>query len=190
MQQLKGVKAEDLSKFVTAYENLVANGVISTAGGAGVIEANAAMYENIINPFGAVDPTSVAFSDCTEAHPYYAYVRFAFENGLMAPASETAFGADDPATLGDLAVACYVLLGGGQNAEEAVAYLAQFGIVPAVAADTALTHEDLVACTLNFGAALGVPVTADMLPSFEDAAAPATRAETAMMIVSFYQLLQ
>jgi len=190
MQQLKGVKAEDLSKFVTAYENLVANGVISTAGGAGVVEANAAMYESVINPFGAVDPTSVAFSDCTEEHPYYDYVRFAFENGLMAPASETAFGADDPATLGDLAVACYVLLGGGQNAEEAVAYLAQYGIVPAVAADTALNHEALVAYTLNFGAALGVPVTADMLPAFEDAAAPATRAETALMIGSLYQLLQ
>lgn len=190
MQQLKGVKAEDLSRFVTAYENLVANGVISTAGGAGVIESNAALYENIINPFGAVDPTSVAFSDCTEEHPCYEYVRFAFENGLMAPVDETTFGADEAATLGDVAVAYYVLLGGGQNAEEAVAYLAQFGIIPAEAADTPLTREALVAATLNFGAALGAPVTADMLPSFEDAAAPATRAETTMMIVSFYQMLQ
>lgn len=190
MKQLKSIKAEDLSKFVTAYANLVQNGMISTAGGASAIEANAALYESIINPFGAVDPTTVEFTDCTAEHPYYDYVRFAFENGLMLPAGDTTFGADEPATLGDFAMACYVLLGGGQNAEEAVAYLAQYGIVPAEAASTALTREQLVAYTLNFGAALGVPVTADMLPAFEDAAAPATRAEAAMMLVSFYQMLQ
>lgn len=190
MKQLKSVKAEELSKYVTAYENLIANGVISTAGGAGAIEANAALYESIINPFNAVDPTSVEFTDCTAEHPWYDYVRFAFENGLMLPTGETTFGADEPATLGDFSMACYILLGGGQNPEEAVAYLAQFGIVPTAAVDTALTHEELVAYTLNFGAALGMPVTADMLPAFEDAAAPATRAEAAMMIVSFYQLIQ
>ena len=189
MQQLKSVKAEDLSKFVTAYENLVANGVISTAGGASVIEANAALYENIINPFNAVDPTSVAFEDCTEAHPYYTQVRFAFENGLMLPAGETTFGADAPATLADFSVACYVLLGGGQNPDEAVAYLAQFGIIPPAEAAAPLTHEELVSYTINFGAALGAPVTPEMLPAFEDAAAPATRAEVALMIVSFYELI-
>lgn len=190
MQQLKSVKAEDLSKYVAAYANLVQNGVISTAGGASAIEANAALYESIINPFGAVDPTTVEFTDCTAEHPYYDYVRFAFENGLMLPVGDTTFGADESATLGDFAMACYVLLGGGQNPEEAVAYLAQYGIVPAEAASTALTHEQLVAYTVNFATALGVPVTADLLPAFEDAAAPATRAETAMMLVSFYQMLQ
>ena len=40
-------------------------GVISTAGGAGAIETNAALYEGVINPFNAVDPTSVEFTDCT-----------------------------------------------------------------------------------------------------------------------------
>lgn len=189
MQQLKGVKAENLANYVAPYTNLIANGVISTAGGAGAIETNAALYEGIINPFNAVDPTSVDFTDCTAEHPCYDYVRFAFENGLMLPTGETTFGADDPATLGDFAMACYILLGGGQNPDEAVAYLAQFGIVPAVDAATPITHEDLVACTLNFGMALGAPVTADMLPAFEDAAAPATRAETAMMIVEFYMLI-
>ena len=189
MKQLKSIKAEDLSKFVTAYEKLAANGVISTAGGAGVIEANAALYENIINPFGAVDPTGVVFEDCTEAHPYYTQVRFAFENGLMLPAGETTFGADDPATLGDFAAACYVLLGGVLNAEEAVPYLAQFGIIPPAGVSAAFTREELVQYTVNFGAALGVTVAPEMLPAFEDAAAPATRAETAMMIVSFYQMI-
>ena len=125
----------------------------------------------------------------THTHPYYTQVRFAFENGLMQPAGETTFGADDPATLGDFAAACYVLLGGVLNAEEAVPYLAQFGIIPPAGASAALTREELVQYTVNFGAALGVTVAPVMLPAFEDAAAPATRAETAMMIVSFYQMI-
>lgn len=190
MQQLKGIKAEDLSKFVDAYANLVQNGVISTAGGAGAIEANAALYENVINPFGAVDPTKVEFTDCTAEHPAYEYVRFAFENGLMLPAGDTTFGADAPGTLGDFSMACYILLGGGQNPDEAVAYLAQFGIVPGAPAATPLTRDVLTAYMLNFGTALGMPVTAEMLPAFEDATAAATRADVALMLVSFYQLIQ
>lgn len=189
MQQLKSIKAEDVAAYAAVYANLVQNGVYSTAGGAAAIEANAALYESVINPFNAVDPTSVEFTDCTAEHAYYDYVRFAFENGLMLPTGDTTFGADDPANLGDFAMACYILLGGGQNPAEAVAYLAQFGVVPAVDAATPITHADLVACTLNFGAALGVPVTADMLPAFEDADAPASRAETAMMLVEFYMMI-
>ena len=189
MRQLKGIKAEDVAQYAAIYANLVANGVYSTSGGAGAIEANAALYANIINPFGAVDPTSVEFTDCTAEHPFYDYVRFAFENGLMAAAGETTFGADEQGTLGDFSAACYVLLGGGLNADEAIGYLAQYGIVPVMPADTALTHEDLVALTLNFGAGLGIPVTADMLPAFEDMAAPATRAEVAYMLVEFYMLI-
>ncbi|MBQ2953892.1 MAG: insulinase family protein [Clostridia bacterium] len=189
MRQLKSIKAEDVAAYAAVYANMVANGVYSTAGGAAAIEANAALYESVINPFNAVDPTSVEFTDCTSEHPCYDYVRFAFENGLMLPTGDTTFGAEDQATLGDFAMAAYVLLGGGQNPAEAVAYLAQFGIVPAADAATPITREELIACTLNFGAALGLPVTADMLPTFEDLAAPATRAEAAYMIVSFYMLI-
>lgn len=189
MKQLKSLKAEDLSQYVAVYEKLVANGARSTAGGAGAIEANAALYEAVINPFNAVDPSSIEFTDCTSEHPYYDYVRFAFENGLMLAADDSAFGAEDAGTLGDFAMACYVLLGGGQSPEEAVAYLAQFGIVPAADVNTALTHEDLVGYTVSFATALGLPLTAEMLPAFEDAAAPATRAETAMMLVTFYQMI-
>jgi len=189
MKQLKSIKAEDLSKFVAAYENLVKNGVYSTAGGAGAIEANAALYESIINPFGAVDPTSVEFTDCTAEHPYHDYVRFAFENGLMLPTGETTFGADETATLGDFAAACYVLLGGTPNQDEAIAYLAQYGIVPMSPAATPLTHELLTTYTVYFGAALGMQVDAAVLPVFGEAEAPATRAETATMLVSFYMML-
>jgi hypothetical protein len=189
MRQLKSIKAEDVAAYADIYASIMANGVRSTAGGAGAIEANAALYENVINPFGAVDPTSVEFTDCTADHPLYDYVRFAFENGLMAPAGDAFFGADEQATLGDFAVACYVLLGGGQDAAEAVSYLAQYGIVPAVDPATPLTGEELVARTQNFCTAVGVPVTADMLPTFEDLSAPVTRAEAAMYLVEFYTLI-
>ena len=189
MQQLKSIKAEDVAAYAAVYANLVQNGVYSTAGGAAAIEANAALYESVINPFNAVDPTSVEFTDCTAEHPAYDYVRFAFENGLMLPTGDTTFGADDQANLGDFAMACYILLGGGQNPDEAVAYLAQYGIVPMEDAATPITHADLVTCMVNFGAAVGVPVTADMLPAFEDAEAPATRADVATMVVEFYMLI-
>ena len=189
MRQLKAVKADDVAAYATAYASMMANGVHSTSGGAGAIQANAALYENIINPFGAVDPTSVEFTDCTVDHPLYDDVRFAFENGLMAPAGDAFFGADEQATLGDFAIACYVLLGGGQDAAQAVGYLAQYGIVPAMDPATPFTREDLVACMLNFGMALGVPVTADMFTAFDDLAAPATRAEVAMYLAEIYALI-
>ena len=107
----------------------------------------------------------------------------------MAPTGDAFFGADEQATLGDFAVVCYVLLGGGQDAAEAVNYLAQYGIVPAMDPATPLTGEELVSCTQNFCTTVGVPVTADMLPAFEDPAAPVTRAEAAMYLVEFYTLI-
>lgn len=189
MRRLKSIKAEDVTAYADIYASIMANGVHSTAGGAGAIEANAALYENIINPFGAVDPTSVEFTDCTADHHLHDYVRLAFENGLMAPIGDAFFGADEQATLGDFAVVCYVLLGGGQDAAEAVSYLAQYGIVPAVDPATPLTGEELVACTQNFCTTVGVPVAADMLPAFEDPSAPVTRAEAAMYLVEFYTLI-
>ncbi len=171
MKALKALKAEDLAKYVDMYAKLVENGVISTAGGAGAIEANAALFEANLNPFGAVDPNSVVFEDCGEDHPQYAAVRFAFENGLMAPAGETAFGVSDTATMGDFAAACYVLLGGTLTPDEAIAYLAQFGLVPAdAAANTPLTRSDMLGCMVNFLGAVGMPVTGAELPAYEDAA--------------------
>ncbi len=216
MKALKALKAKDLAKYVDAYTALVTTGARSTAGGAGAIEGNAALFEATLNPFGAVDPTSVAFEDCGEDHPLYAAVRFAFENGLMAPIADTTFGADEQATLGDYAAACYVLLGGTLSPDEALAYLGQFGLVPAdAAADMPLTRSDMLACMVNFMAAVGMPVSGAELPAFDDAAdveegmapyfgwavqnglmqpatettlapnAPATRADLALLLCAF-----
>jgi len=42
---------------------------------------------------------------------------------------------------------------------------------------------------LNFGAALGKSLTADMLPAFDDVTTPATRGEVALYFAKFYTLI-
>lgn len=171
MKSLKSIKAEDLTKYVDMYRKLTANGVYSTAGGAGAINSNASLFESIINPFSAVDPTDVAFEDCGEEHPQYEAVRAVFENGLMAPISDTAFGVDTTATVGDQVAACYVLLGGSLNPEEALAYLAQFGLVDAGATTaTEMTRTDLVVGIASFLMAVGMNIEPAALPECADAA--------------------
>ncbi len=171
MKALKSIKAEDLSKYVDMYTNLVTNSCAITAGGAAAIQTNAALFEATLNPFGAVDPTSIAFEDCPEDYPLYAEVRNVFEKGLMAPAGETTFGVDAPATLGDFASACYVMLGGTLTPDEAIAYLGQFGVVPADgAADQPLTRIEMAAYMAYFNMALGVAVEEAPLPECTDAA--------------------
>ncbi len=171
MKALKSIKAEDLSKYVDMYTNLVTNSCAITAGGAAAIKANASMFEATLNPFGAVDPTSVAFEDCAEDYPLYAEVRNAFEKGLMAPAGETTFGVDAPASLGDFAAACYVMLGGTLTPDEAIAYLGQFGVVPADgASNQPLTRIEMITYMAYFNMALGVPVEEAALPECADAA--------------------
>lgn len=171
MKSLKNIKAEDLSKYVTMYASLMANGSRFTAGGAAAIETNADRFETVLNPFGAIDPTSVVFEDCTEEHPQYADIRFVFENGLMAPMAETAFGTEEPATLGDFAAACYVLLGGTLTPDEAIAALIQYGILPPeAAAGQTLTRTEMVSCMATFNQAVGMPVMPVELPAFEDTA--------------------
>ena len=46
-------------------------------------------------------------------------VRYAFENGLMAPLGDDAFGVDEPASNADLMAALYVEVGGPLDADEA-----------------------------------------------------------------------
>ncbi len=181
MQALKSIKAEDLAKYVDMYSKLVENGVIITAGGAAAVEANAALFEAVLNPFGAVDPSAVVFEDCTEDHPLYSAVRYAFEMKVMNPESDTMFGVDSPATMGDFAGACYSMLGGGLIPEEGIAYLAQFGIVPADAAVAQpLTRAELAYYLANFCMALGVPVEPCDISVYTDAAEIPEGLSTAM----------
>ena len=84
----------------------------------------------------------MSFTDAAEGSAHYEAVRYVFENGLMLPKAEDAFGTDEPATAGDLYNALYVLIGGSLgDPEEAVATFAQYDLVPSgVDASTPLTN--------------------------------------------------
>ncbi|MBO4837490.1 MAG: insulinase family protein [Clostridia bacterium] len=163
MQQLKAVTPESMANAAELYQKLWDNGVHSTAGSASAINANTDLFDVILNPFNAQDASQVTLSDVTEDYEYYEAVRTVYENGLMVPASDDAFGVDEPATVGDLVGAFYVMIGGpAGNPEEAVAYLGQFGIVPDGAeAGTEMTHGMSDQIFVAFGEAVGLPLEAD-----------------------------
>ena len=128
MRQLKGVTPEAVKAYADMYAKLSAEGVRMTAGAASAVNAHADLYEAILNPFGAQDKSQVTLTDVTEDGAHYEAVRFAYEEGLMLPAAEDAFGVDQPATEGDLLTAVYVLMGGPADAEEALATFAEYGL--------------------------------------------------------------
>ncbi|MBO6011581.1 MAG: hypothetical protein J6P71_07280, partial [Oscillospiraceae bacterium] len=144
MRALKGLTPASLQEFAALYAAMVDEGVRFTAGGAGAINANADLYDAILNPFGSVDSTEVKFTDATEDYEHYEAVRFVFEEMLMAPVGEDIFGVDEDATVGELAGMLYALLDGDPAAQdEAINTFVQYGIVPGdAAADTVLTGAD------------------------------------------------
>ena len=129
MRQLKQVTPETVHADAELYAKLLENGNRMTAGAASAINENAELFDAVLNPFGAVDNTQVELADVTEGSDHYDAVRFAFEQGFMAPASEGDFGVDAPATQGDLLAALYVLVGGNRDANEALAAFVEYGLV-------------------------------------------------------------
>ncbi len=129
MRELKQLTPEAVSAYAAMYRNLAETGVRSTAGGAASINAHADLYNVILNPFGAVDSTSVTLSDVPEDSPAFDAIRFVFENGLMLPEGD-AFMPEESATLRDLAGALYVLVGGPSgNPDEALAALSSYNLI-------------------------------------------------------------
>ena len=128
MRELKAMTPEKVQAYADLYQKLYENGRIFTAGGAAAIEANKDLYDAVLNPFDAQDPTQVGFEDLPEDHEQYEAVRFAFESGLMLPLEENVFGVDEPATMGDTLTALYVVVGGDLNPEDALAFFAQYGL--------------------------------------------------------------
>ena len=148
MKQLKKATPQTIKDAVKYYEAALANGYVSTSGGAGIIAQNAELYEVILNPFGSVDNSAVEFTDVTENGKYsYEAVRFMFENKLMAPVSEDTFGVDEDATVGDVLVAIYAAaFGTSADAETVRDTLAGYGMVPAdTDVTTPLTGDSLAA---------------------------------------------
>ena len=163
MRQLKAVTPEVVKASAEIYRKAWENGVHSTSGGAAAINQNADLYESILNPFNTQDASKVSFTDAAEGSAHYEAVRYVFENGLMLPKAEDAFGTDEPATAGDLYNALYVLIGGSLgDPEEAVATFAQYDLVPSgVDASTPLTNGLSDQIFVTFGAAVGLPLQAD-----------------------------
>ena len=129
MEQLKAVTPESVKAAAALYQKAWDHGVHSTAGSAAAINANADLYDVILNPFGAKDNSQVELSDIAQGDAYYEAVRFVFENGLMEARAEDAFGVAEDATVGEWALAVYQLLGGAGSQEEAVEALASVGML-------------------------------------------------------------
>ena len=190
MEQIKAVTPEAVQAAAAYYQKAWDNGVHSSAGSAAAINANADLFDVILNPFGAVDASQVELTDVPEGSELYDAVRFVFEEGLMSAKTEDTFGVDETATAGDLYGALYVIIGGSPNAgEEAMEYLGQFGLVPdGLTVDTELTNGMSDQIFVMFGMAIGMELQADE-PN-ETTNQPITRGEMAEQLLLLCSLLQ
>ena len=180
MRQLKAVTPETVHASAEIFRKLAENGVRITTGSAAAINANAELYDAILNPFNAQDTSKVVFTDLAEDSPYYEAVRFMFGEGLMAPRAEDAFGVDEDATMGDFAVPLYMMYGGNSSQEEAVQFLVSNNLAtPDTRVDEPMPKADLLQIMqmLAGGAELQLP---------ERDGETATRGELALL---YYQVL-
>ena len=119
-----------MKTFAGYIADMLNTGVRGTSGSAAAINANAEMYDVILNPFNVEDAKAVAITDVPEDDPNAAAIAALHDAGAMT-APEGAFRPEDPATLGDLAYAFYVL-GMGSNpsdADEAYQLFAEHGLL-------------------------------------------------------------
>ena len=186
MRQLKAMTPESVKAYAEVYQAMVENGVWMTDGGAGAVNANADLYEQILNPFGSVDTSQTELTDAPEGSEHYDAIRFAFENGLMLTAAEDAFGADEPACLGELLGGLTAAIGAGSNdPEEALAFWSQYGLVGADADLSGSLNKAAVGQFMKgFGALIGTELP-DLLPELESTQ-DLTRADLAELL---YRLL-
>ena len=112
----------------------------------------------------------VTLADVTEDLWCYDAVRGCYEAAMVFPLSEGEFGVEADATLGDLATAMYILVGGDNSPEDAIAFLSGYGIIPADDANTPLTREQMALYTSYFCYAMGVPVEEVSVEDYADAA--------------------
>ena len=186
MRELKAVTPEKIKAYADLYAKLIENGKVFTAGSASAIEANRALYDAVLNPFNAQDLTQVGFSDLTEDHPQYEAARFAYENGLMAPLSDDAFGVDEPATNGDVLTALYVLVGGDLNPDDALAFFVQYGLASDdLDLDETISAADAAGVMASLASLMGAEWSDD---TAEDQVM--TRGELAVMLDQFLTDLQ
>ncbi len=158
MRQLKSIKAETFAEtYAPLFQALVDNYQYYTSGSASAVAEVSYAFDTVLNPFGVQDKSQVEITDITEDNPFFDALRFVYESSLMEAVADSEFGTDLPATLGEFSQVMVTLLGGAFTQEDSIAYLAQYGIVPAAPAETELTVGDLDMLSCNFlAAAAGV----------------------------------
>lgn len=155
MRQLKAITPEKVKEAAALYQAAWDAGVHSTAGSAAAINANADLYDVILNPFNAQDSSQVELTDVPESSEYYEAVRFVFESGLMAPLTDDTFGLDANATNGDFMGPISYAVGGPMDAEGGRDFLASYGLVDAeLDLDADLTEGAVCALLNNLGVGL------------------------------------
>ena len=186
MRQLKAVTPETVQASAELYQKLLENGYYSTAGSAAAVNANAELYDAIYNPFGAKDTSQVELTDVVEGSDSYEAIRFVYENGIMSARSEEAFGIEENATVGDLAAAFYLAIGGPAGApEEAVPALAGFGLLPGDwTVDTELTGAMYQQFITTFSALAGAELDSTLPADAADR--PLTRGELATALYPLF----
>ena len=160
MRQLKSVTPDKVREAAALYQAAWDNGVHSTAGSMAAISAHTDLYDVILNPFNANDPTQVELTDVPKDSEIYDAVRFVFESGMMQPLTADTFGVDENATVGDFLGALFTLMGGPVNDPEgARGWLAGYGLVEEDQdLDADLTEELLCFVLVN---GLGVGLSTD-----------------------------
>ena len=182
MKSLKSVTPETVKEFALVLADILNSGVRGTAGSTAAINANAEMFDAVYNPFNTVDMSNIEFDDVPEGHELYESIHFAVDSKFMAPLSDTVFGVDESATVGDYLAGIYALFGGpGGDPEGARAWLAQYGLVAEDEDLSAPLTEEFLCFILVNG--IGADATSDT----PDAVVP--RGDLADTLVQIYQMM-
>ena len=159
MRTLKTATPETLKVFAGYLADMLNTDIRGTAGGASSINANAGIFDAVLNPFNAEDLSQVGIPDVSEDHEHYEAIRFAVDKGYMALREDGTFGPDDPATVGDFLGGLYPLIGGGAaDAEACRDMLVQYQLIPADQDLNAELNEGFLCDLLT---AMGAEITTD-----------------------------
>ena len=121
MRALKTATPESLKEFAARLAAMMNLNIRGTAGGAAAVTANAELYDTVLNPFHVEAQEVLPIADVPEDHPNAEAIAEIVDAGAMT-AAEGAFRPDDPAQVGDLAYAFYVLGMGAMPEDGAAAY--------------------------------------------------------------------
>ena len=179
MRTLKTATPETLKVFAAYLADMLNTDIRGTAGSASVINANAGMYDAVLNPFNAEDMSQVGIPDVAEDHEYYQSIRFAVDNGYMSLREDGTFGPDDPASVGDFLGGLYpIISGGAADAEACKELLASYQLV---SADLDLNAELKEGFLCDLLIAMGAEISTD------DPEAVVPRADMADLFASLGQ---